>query len=124
MVTSSDFSKRKFTKGRYVSLKNHFSTAGFSTDNSILKREGFITHAEAKKVTAVDFQAVLKNNNEQVVFTSNLFKTLDLSTYNTDYKEMVTEKTVSECSDPAGFVCSYTPPCELSLFYHIIIFLL
>ena len=64
MVTSSDFSKRKFTKGRYVTLKNHFSTTGFSTDNSIPKREGLITQAEAKKLTAVDYQTVLKYNNE------------------------------------------------------------
>ena len=64
MVTSSDFSKRKFTKGRYVSLKNHFSTAAFSGENPTKKREGLITHAEAKKVTAVDYQTVLKNNNE------------------------------------------------------------
>ena len=64
MVTSSDFSKRKFTKGRYISLKNHFSTAAFSADNSIPKREGLITQAEAKKLTAVDYQTVLKNNNE------------------------------------------------------------
>ena len=64
MVTSSDFSKRKFTKGRYVTLKNHFSTTGFSTDNSISKREGLITQAEAKKLTAVDYQTVLKYNNE------------------------------------------------------------
>ena len=64
MVTSSDFSKRKFTKGRYVSLKNHFSTAAFSAENTTKKREGLITHAEAKKVTAVDYQNVLKYNNE------------------------------------------------------------
>ena len=64
MVTSSDFSKRKFTKGRYVSLKNHFSTAAFSGENPTKKREGLITHAEAKKVTAVDYQNVLKYNNE------------------------------------------------------------
>ena len=64
MVTSSDFSKRKFTKGRYISLKNHFSTAAFSAENPTKKREGLIAYAEAKKVTAVDYQTVLKNNNE------------------------------------------------------------
>ena len=64
IFTTSDFSKRKYTKGRYVSLKNHFLTTGFSTDNSTLKSEGLITHAEAKKVTPLGLQAVLKNKDE------------------------------------------------------------
>ena len=64
IVTSSDFSKRKFTKGRYVSFKNHFSSSAFSMENPTQKREGLITHAEAMKVTDVAYQAVLKNNDE------------------------------------------------------------
>ncbi len=64
IVNSSDFSKRKFTKGRYVSFKNHFSTSAFSMDNTTLKREGLITHAESEKVTDVDYQVVLKHHYE------------------------------------------------------------
>ena len=63
IVTSSDFSKRKFTKGRYVSFKNHFSSSAFSMENP-QKGEGLITRSEAMKVTDVDYQAVLKNNDE------------------------------------------------------------
>ena len=64
IFTSSDFSKRKFTKGRYVSFKNHFSNSAFSMENPTQKGEGLITQAEAMKVTDVDYQAVLKNNDE------------------------------------------------------------
>lgn len=63
-VTSTGFSKRKFTKGRYVSFKNHFSSSAFSMENPTQKGEGLITQAEAMKVTDVDYQDVLKNNDE------------------------------------------------------------
>ena len=89
IVTSSDFSKRKFTKGRYVSFKNHFSSSAFSMENPTQKREGLITHAEAMKVTDVDYQAVLKNNDEiQKSSIRKIIKELkkqekkQLSTYN------------------------------------------
>ena len=68
IVTSSDFSKRKFTKGRYVSFKNHFSSSAFSMENPTQKREGLITHAEAMKVTDVDYQAVLKKSSIRKIF--------------------------------------------------------
>ena len=89
IVTSSDFSKRKFTKGRYVSFKNHFSSSAFSMENPTQKREGLITHAEAMKLTDVDYQAVLKNNDEiQKSSIRKIIKELkkqekkQLSTYN------------------------------------------
>ena len=89
IVTSSDFSKRKFTKGRYVSFKNHFSSSAFSMENPTQKREGLITHAEAMKVTDVDYQAVLKNNDEiqkssirKIIKELNKQEEKQLSTYN------------------------------------------
>lgn len=89
IVTSSDFSKRKFTKGRYVSFKNHFSSSAFSMENPTQKREGLITHAEAMKLTDVAYQAILKNNDEiQKSSIRKIIKELkkqekkQLSTYN------------------------------------------
>jgi len=58
-------------------------------DNTLQKREGLITHAEAVKLTDVAYQAVLKNNNEtQKSSIRNVIKELKkqekkpLSTYN------------------------------------------
>ena len=89
IVTSSDFSKRKFTKGRYVSFKNHFSSSAFSMENPTQKRERLITQAEAMKVSDVDYQAVLNNNDEiQKSSIRKIIKELkkqeekQLSTYN------------------------------------------
>ena len=58
------FQKENLQKGRYVSFKNHFSSSAFSMENPTQKGEGLITHAEAMKVTDVDYQAILKNNDE------------------------------------------------------------
>ena len=89
IAISSDFSKRKFTKGRYVSFKNHLSSSAFSLENPTQKREGLITHAEAMKLTDVAYQAILKNNDEiQKSSIRKIIKELkkqekkQLSTYN------------------------------------------
>ena len=109
IVTSTDFSKRKFTKGRYVSFKNHFSSSAFSLENPTQKREGLITHAEAMKLTDVAYQAILKNNDEiQKSSIRKIIKELkkqekkQLSTYNEnpnkDSVEIITTTSLQRCS--------------------------
>ena len=59
-VTSDDFSKRKYTKGRYVSLKNHFSNSFISNKKALLNNENLISQADKNKLTHVDYQAVIE----------------------------------------------------------------
>ena len=131
IVTSSDFSKRKFTKGRYVSFKNHFSSSAFSMENPTQKREGLITHAEAMKVTDVAYQAILKNNDEiQKSSIRKIIKELkkqekkQLSTYNEnpnkDSVEIITTtgrvyRGVVVKSDYDGYFIKLSPDREIYL---------
>lgn len=59
-LSTSHFTKRKYTKGRYISLKNHFLNSFDSSKDEVIKTENLITQADKNKLTRVDHQVVLE----------------------------------------------------------------
>ena len=59
-LSTSHFSKRKYTKDRHISLKNHFLNSFDSSKDDVIKTENLITQADKNKLTRVDHQTVLE----------------------------------------------------------------
>ena len=64
-LSTSHFSKRKYTKGRHISLKNHFLNSFDSSKDDVIKTETLITQADKNRLTRVDHQAVLELKSRQ-----------------------------------------------------------
>ena len=64
-LSTSHFSKRKYTKGRHISLKNHFLNSFDSSKDDVIKTETLITQADKNRLTRVDHQAVLALKSRQ-----------------------------------------------------------
>lgn len=64
-LSASHFSKRKYTKGRHISLKNHFLNSFDSSKDDVIKTETLITQADKNRLTRVDHQAVLELKSRQ-----------------------------------------------------------
>lgn len=62
-LSSRDFSKRKYTNGIHISLKNHFSNSFISSKESLLNTENLTSQTDVNKFTHVDRQAVLKSKS-------------------------------------------------------------
>ena len=62
-LSSRDFSKRKYTNGIHVSLKNHFSNSFISSKESLINTENLTSQTDVNKFTHVDRQAVLKSKS-------------------------------------------------------------
>ena len=59
-LSTSHFSKRKYTKDRHISLKNHFLNSFDSSKDDVIKTENLITQADKNKLTRVDHPTVLE----------------------------------------------------------------
>ena len=59
-LSTSHFSKRKYTKDRHISLKNHFLNSFDSSKDDAIKTENLITQADKNKLTRVDHPTVLE----------------------------------------------------------------
>ena len=57
------FSKRKYTNGRYISLKKYFSNSFISINESLINTENLISQANVNKLNHVDRQAALKSKS-------------------------------------------------------------
>ena len=62
-LSSRDFSKRKYTNGIHISLKNHFSNSFISSKESLINTENLTSQTDVNKFTHVDRQAVLKSKS-------------------------------------------------------------
>ena len=62
-LSSRDFSKRKYTDGIHISLKNHFSNSFISSKESLINTENLTSQTDVNKFTHVDRQAVLKSKS-------------------------------------------------------------
>ena len=62
-LSSRDFSKRKYTNGIHISLKNHFSNSFISSKEYLINTENLTSQTDVNKFTHVDLQAVLKSKS-------------------------------------------------------------
>ena len=62
-LSSRDFSKRKYTNGIHISLKNHFSNSFISSKEYLINTENLTSQTDVNKFTHVDRQAVLKSKS-------------------------------------------------------------
>lgn len=62
-LSSRDFSKRKYTNGIHISLKNHFSNSFISSKEYLINTENLTSQTDVNKFTHVDIQAVLKSKS-------------------------------------------------------------
>ena len=62
-LSSRDFSKRKYTNGIHISLKNHFSNSFISSKEFLINTENLTSQTDVNKFTHVDRQAVLKSKS-------------------------------------------------------------
>ena len=62
-LSSRDFSKRKYTNGRNISLKKNFLSSFISINESLINTENLISQANVNKLNHVDRQAVLKSKS-------------------------------------------------------------
>ena len=133
-VTSDDFSKRKYTKGRYVSLKNHFSNSFISNKKALLNNENLISQAGENKLTHVDYQAVIelkdrlqkntiKQSIKELVDDKNNNPYLVKETPNKDSVEIITKsgrvyRGVVVKSDYDGYFIKLSPVREIYVSNH------
>ena len=62
-LSSRGFSKRKYTNGIHISLKNHFSNSFISSKEYLINTENLTSQTDVNKFTHVDRQAVLKSKS-------------------------------------------------------------
>ena len=133
-LSTSHFSKRKYTKGRYVSLKNHFSNSFISNKKALLNNENLISQAGENKLTHVDYQAVIelkdrlqKNTIKQsikgLVDDKNNNPYLVKETPNKDSVEIITKsgrvyRGVVVKSDYDGYFIKLSPVREIYVSNH------